>query len=224
MKPIKVYHKDEDSYHHHDHECSPDCNHEHHNHYEEDEDEGEEITVFKEDKVKINIIPEKAANQITFSNFLNFFPKVELPFTISSETQRRISIENEPLSAQWMYHFVLGKEEEIDEFTEFMPCFLLPKTNDFHAIVYWEAGIEGSTYYLTTFSKNGVLIDKVKVAGTKYDQTGLYQMVCAISPSWMFSCAEGRLDEYGNTAPVSSENHHIQTTLQLTGDGEIVPI
>lgn len=217
MKPIKLYHKDDSNHHQHDSNCGPNSNHKDHNH-------GEAIDVkeFKKDKVKI--IPEKKTNRITFENFLNFFPLVELPYTITSETQRLISQKCDPLSANWMFNFVLGKDAIIDEYTEYMPCFAIPNAKDFFALVYWEAGIEGSTYYLITFSKNGILIDKSKIAGTKYDSDGLYQMVCTISPTWLFSCAEGRLDRKGNTAPVSSNEKHLHISLQLTGDGEIVPI
>lgn len=195
MKPIKLYHKEEET---------------------------PKAKNFKKDKVRI--VPEKKKNRITFQNFLNFFPPVELPYTITSDTQRLISQKCDPLSATWMFNFVLGKDEVVDDFTEYMPCFSIPNTGNFFAIVFWEAGIEGSTYYLTTFTANGVLIDKSKIAGTKYDKDGLYQMVCTISPSWLFSCAEGRLDAQGNTAPVSSNENHLHSSLQLTGDGEIVPI
>lgn len=216
MKPIKVYHKD-DGNHQDDHDCGPNCNHESHQH-----EEVIDAKSFKKDSVRI--LPEKKANRITFENFLSFFPMVELPYTITSDTQRLISKQRDPLSATWMFNFVLDKDVVVDEYTEFMPCFALPDTHDFFAIVFWEAGIEGSTYFLTTFSKNGIIIDKAKIAGTKYDQDGLYQMVCTVSPTWLFSCAEGRLDRDGNTAPVSSDQNHVHTSLQLTGDGEIVPI
>lgn len=173
---------------------------------------------------KTRVIPKKNAHQVTFENFLQFFPYVELPYTITSETQRLISRHNDPLSPTWLLEFVLGEEQEIDPFTEFMPCFSIPDTHGFWAIVYWEAQLEGTTYWLTTFSKEGVLIDRKKIAGTKYDTDGLYQMVCTISESWMFSMAEGKLDAEGNAAPLSSDSTHSHTALQMTGDGEIVDI
>ena len=179
---------------------------------------------FKEDKVKVQTIPDKKANAITFENFINFFPEVDLPYTITSDTQRLLSINNDPMSATWMFNFVLEKDAVVDEYTEFMPCFSLPNTSQFIAIVFWQAGIEGSNYYLTTFSKTGVLIDKAKIAGTKYGADGLYQMVCTISPNWLFSTVEGKLDEQGNSAPISEEEKHQYKSLQLSGDGEIVPI
>lgn len=175
-------------------------------------------------KGKAHIVPEKRANQITFENFLQFFPYVELPYTITSETQRLISRKNDPLSATWLQAFVLRDNAEIDDYTEFMPCFSIADTHGFWAIVYWQATLEGSTYFLATFSKEGILIDQKKIAGTKYTEDGLYQMVCTISESWMFSCAEGKLNAEGHSAPVSSDSTHFHTALQLTGDGEIVPI
>jgi len=214
MKPTKVYHKDDQ------HQCGPNCNHE--SHEQDILQDLEDVKNFKKDKVKI--IPSKKKNRITFENFLNFFPPVELPYTITSDTQRLISLKNDPLSAEWMFNFVLGKDDVIDEYTEYMPCFSLPDTKKFFALVYWEAGIEGSTYFLITYTKGGVIIDKSKIAGTKYQQDGLYQMVCTISPSWLFSCAEGRLDESGNAAPISSEDTHRHTALQMTSEGEIVSI
>ena len=72
---------------------------------------------FKEDKVKLQTISEKKANAITFENFLNFFPEVELPYTITSDTQRFLSVQNDPLSATWMFNFVLDENAVIDEFT-----------------------------------------------------------------------------------------------------------
>lgn len=198
------YHKDDDS------------NKGHHDHDHQSQEP------FKKDKVKI--IPKKKQQRVIFENFLNFFPPVELPYTITSDTQRLISNNNDPLSAEWMFNFVLGKDDVIDEYTEYMPCFSIPNTKNFIAIVYWEAGIEGATYYLVTYSKTGVIIDKSKIAGTKYTEDGLLQMVCTISPTWLFSCVEGKLDAAGNSAPISPDQHHQQHSLQLSGDGEIVPI
>jgi len=176
----------------------------------------------KKDKVKI--LPKKQENRITFINFLNFFPPVELPFTISSDTQRLISQNNDPLAAQWMLHFVLDKDAVVDDFTEYMPCFSLPDTDDFIAIVYWEAGIEGNNYHLVTFSKTGVVIDNKIIAGTKYNSDGLMQMVCTIGEDWMISRVEGAIDEQGHAVPVDEIKSHHHTFLQLTNEGEIVKI
>lgn len=208
MKPRHPHHKDEKGQHQQD-----DSNQEQHL---------DDLKNFKQDKVKI--IPSKKQNRITFENFLQFFPYVELPYTITSDTQRLISRKNDPLSAEWLFHFVLDQEAVVDDYTEFMPCFSIADTHGFWAIVYWEANLEGTTYFLTTFSKDGILIDKKKIAGTKYTEDGLYQMVCTISETWLFSCAEGRLDAQGNTTPISPDSTHLHTTLQMTGDGEIVAI
>lgn len=193
-----------------------------HQHHEDGVTEENSDFVKRQDKVRI--LPQKKQQRITFSNFLNFFPPVELPFTITSDTQRLISLENDPLSAEWLFNFVLGKDEVIDEFTEFMPCFALPDNQDYFAIIYWQAGIEGTTFYLITYSKTGVMIDKKKVAGTKYNSDGLLQMVCTISEDLMISCVEGKLDAQGHAQPVEETKTHHHSYLQLSSEGEIVII
>lgn len=189
-----------------------------------DNDLGDLTNLDPKKRSKARVIPEKQANQITFENFLQFFPYVELPYTITSETQRLISRKNDPLSVTWLQAFVLGEDYEVDDYTEYMPCFSIPDTYGFWAVVYWEAALEGNTYWLATFSREGILIDQKKIAGTRYSNDGLYQMVCTIGESWMFSMAEGKLDAEGNAAAVSEDATHIHTALQLTGDGEIVDI
>lgn len=192
--------------------------------HKDHEESGTEDSAFVKKQDKVRIIPQKKQQRITFSNFLNFFPPVELPFTITSDTQRLISLENDPLSAEWLFNFVLGKDEVIDEFTEFMPCFAIPDTQDFFAVVYWEAGIEGTTFQLVTYTKDGIIIDKSKIAGTKYDSEGLMQMVCTIGEDWMISSVEGRLDAKGNSTAVEENKTHHHTYLQLSSEGELVKI
>ncbi len=201
---------------HKDHDCGSSC------HHEQEDDIAEQDFFVKKNKTRI--IPTKIENNISFPNFLNFFPPVELPYTITSDTQRLISRQNDPLSAEWMFNYVLGKEATIDEFTEFMPCFTLPETHGFYALVYWEAAIEGTAYYLVTYALSGVIIDKIKIAGTKYDEDGLLQMVCTIGEDWMISCVEGRLDAEGKTKAVEIGKTHHHTYLQLSSEGEIVAI
>lgn len=197
MFPIKVYHKDE-------HDCGPNCNHEHDN-----------------KKESVEIIPAKVKKQITFPNFFNFFPALELPYSIVSDTQRLIALEHEILSPEWLFNFVLDEEATIDEFTEFMPCFSIPSDKGIFIIVYWEANLEGNSYHLVTFSKTGVLIDKLRIAGTKYEASSLIQSVCTISEYWMVSIVDARIDENGNAIDFSHETHQ-QRYFQVSMEGEII--
>jgi hypothetical protein len=169
------------------------------------------------------IVPRKRDNQISFENFLMFFPEVELPYSILSETQRMIEEEQEPLSATWMFNFVLGKDAVIDEFTEFMPCFSIASQHKIHILVYWEATLEGNAYKLATFSREGHLIDSRTIAGMRYESNSVIQSVCTITQSLTFSTVDGRLDSEGQPTDFSHETHE-QRFCQVEADGQIVDL
>ena len=96
-----------------------------------------------------------------------FFPPIELPFSITSDTERQIAQVHDPLNPAWVVQFLLDPDQ-LDEYTEFMPCFSIPKTENFYGIIYWQASLEGNAYFLTTFSKSGNIIDHKIIAGSLY--------------------------------------------------------
>ena len=167
------------------------------------------------------IIPNKAENDLSLANFLQFFPDVSLPYTLSTESQRMFSLENEPLSVAWMDRFALVDMSELDPFTEFMPCFRLPMKKCI-AIVYWKANISGSSFYVVTLDQHGRSIDQHNIAGLTYNTKGMMQKVCTISTDLMISMVEGRVDETGHSIPVDPAHSHLQSYLQIKEDGQIV--
>lgn len=215
---IKLYHKDGDNGHqHHKHEHEhvhgPGCNHGHdHEHeHEHEHDEEEELT-----EETVRIIPPK--KELHFHEFLELFPVIELPITLSTDAQRQISEVQEPLNAAWMGRFVL-EADQIDEYTEFMACFRIPDTKDFSAVVYWQASLEGNAFFLATFSKAGNLIDHRLIAGTLYLKDGLKQLVCSIGKDWTINRVEGKL---GANGEIIKSDDPKMTFMQITLEGEIL--
>jgi hypothetical protein len=197
---FKVYHKDDVHGHHqHDHTCGADCNHDH-----------------THEGGNISIIPQK--KELIFVDFVNIFPDISLPITLSTDTQREIESVNEPLNAAWMVKFVLD-ESQIDDFTEFMACFKIPETKDFIALVYWQASLEGNAFFLATFSKSGSLIDHKLIAGTLYLEDGMKQLVCSIAKDWSINRVEGML---GANGEIIKEDDPKMTFMQISMDGEII--
>lgn len=207
---IKLYHKDGDNDGHqhykqeHQHVHGPGCNHDH-------EHEDEELT-----EETVQIIPPK--KELHFYEFLELFPVVELPITLSTDAQRQISEVQEPLNAAWMARFVLDPDQ-IDEYTEFMSCFRIPDTKDFSAVVYWQASLEGNAFFLATFSKAGNLIDHRLIAGTLYLEDGLKQLVCSIAKDWTINRVEGKLGANGEI--IKSDDPKV-TFMQITLEGEVL--
>ena len=129
---------------------------------------------------------------INFKQFLTYFPEMELPLTLTTDTHHIFSRDNKPLPFLGIQQFILPHDEtEIDDLTEFVPCFRLPKTIDFHAIVYWKAGFLSYEYYMMTFDKKGNFISKRSIGGTKTVGDTLVQAVATIEDDWIIYVVEG---------------------------------
>ena len=102
----------------------------------------------------------------TFRQFLNKFPEITLPITLTEESHLEFSRQNEPLAKEMIEEFIFSIEQsDFDEFTEFIPCVKIPDTHGFHAIVYWRAGLLDYEYTLATFTEKGQFVDKKFIAG-----------------------------------------------------------
>ena len=111
----------------------------------------------------------------TFKDFLSKFPEIALPVTLTEESHHHFSRTNDPLPAVMIEQFLLHIEtEQVDEFTEYIPCFRIPETDGFHAIVYWKAGLMTYEYTMLTFNKDGISIDKRVIASRlEFDSIGV---------------------------------------------------
>lgn len=129
-----------------------------------------------------------------FKQFLGKFQEGVPPITLSDDTHHVFSLENEPLSEKMIADFITKYEpKEIDEFTEYVPCFRLPKRNDMVTLVYWKAGLLTYDYLLATFSaKTSSMIDKKVIAGTKVlDNKTVKRTVAVIGEDYSVTTAEG---------------------------------
>ncbi len=158
---------------------------------------------------------------VTFAQFLAKFPEIDLPVMLNEEAHHIFSTENSPLTEAMIQQYILPLEDvdTDDEFTEFVPCFQLPKTDGFHAVVYWKAGLMNYHYALVTFSKKGQAIDRRVIAGTFIGGQTITQSVATINEENEIFVASGQ----GNTQndsfdPASSTAYE----LELLPDGQIV--
>ncbi len=157
---------------------------------------------------------------VTFAQFLAKFPEIELPVVLNDEAHHTFSTENSPLAEAMIAQYILPTEpEEADEMTEFVPCFKLPKTEGFHAVVYWRAGLMNYQYVLVTFAKKGQLIDRRVIAGTFVNGQMITQSVATINEENEIFVASGQSDAQDETYdPASSTAYE----LELLPDGLIV--
>lgn len=158
--------------------------------------------------------------KVTFQDFLDRFPEIELPVTLTTENQIEFSRTNQPLPQVMVERLIAAIEGEApDEFTEFIPCFQIPQTHDFHAIVYWKGGLMNHQYILATLSKKGELIDKAAIAGTYSDGEALVQSVATIEEDWIIYIISGKSQGNETTYDANSSKAF---NLELLATGEII--
>ncbi|MCO6493984.1 MAG: hypothetical protein J5I98_36530 [Phaeodactylibacter sp.] len=160
--------------------------------------------------------------RVSFSHFLEKFPEVELPVTLAEEAHHAFSLRNDPLPPMMIEQFILPLEErEMDDYTEFVPCMKIPETHDFHAIIYWRAGLMNYQYTLACFTKKGELIDKRVIAGTFSDGHTLTNSVATIDEDWTISIVSGQTRSGEKDYDASSSTAY---QLELLPEGQIVNI
>ncbi len=159
---------------------------------------------------------------LTFKDFLEIFPVVELPVTLNDEVIREFSAANEPIPALAITQFIAPYEAELpDELTEFVACFKIPETHSFQAIVYWKAGLMTYEYTLATYTDGGELLDKRVLAGTFFDGKNVTQSVAIIEEDWEILVTTGQSDK---NAPLYDATISRITKLELLPEGQIIDL
>lgn len=168
--------------------------------------------------ISINSVVQKNP-KLTFKKFLESFPEVALPIVLSDEAHHDFSKSNDPLHPV-MIEQHLGRIEDgfTDDLTEYEACFKIPKTFDFHAIVYWKAGLMSYQYVLATFEKNGEFIDKRVIAGTYSDGKTVTKSVATIDEDLTIHIVTGQLE---GPAAIYDASSSTSIELELLTDGKI---
>ena len=164
----------------------------------------------------------KKQASVSFGQFLEMFPLVNLPVTLGEETHRAFSRENEPLQAALIEQWIVPLEGALDEFSEVIAGFRIPETHDFHAVVYWKAALLTYQYILVTFEKNGTVIDRRVIAGMHSDQRAITQSVATIEEDWMIYVVTGQVNT-GNDQDYNPESSKA-FEMELLSDGKIVEV
>ena len=123
---------------------------------------------------------------------LHYFPETELPVLISEDHLSEFEINSDPFPQVFIDEVLLEWEKEADEFTEFIPCFRLPKEEKFNAIVYWKGALLRYDVVLVTLDKNGELINKKSIASTIVNDNVIKKSVASIEPDLIINIIAGQ--------------------------------
>lgn len=137
---------------------------------------------------------DNPANTVSFEQFLEYFPSIELPVTLGERTHHLFSRQNDPLPPQVIEQYLLPIEEDTpDELTEFVPGFRVRGKQGFVGLVYWKAGLLNYQYRLVTFHlKSEQFIAQRVLAGLYYDGLELTQSVATITPELQIYVVSGQ--------------------------------
>ncbi len=160
----------------------------------------------------------KKERNIKFSQFIEFFPEVDLPVTVTEESSLDFSRLNKPFPGEAIAKFIVPIEAETDEFTEYLPCFRLKDTGTFHAVVYWKASLLNYEYKLVTFSNDGSIIDGKVISATITNQETIVRTVSTIDEDWIIHTVVGQQPVETGELIKDSKSY----TLELLGTGEII--
>jgi len=135
----------------------------------------------------------KRVKKVSFTTFLKKFPPVSLPVTLGSDTHIEFSRANTPLDPLEIDDYILPLEEnEMDEFTEFIPCFCIPDTADFIGIVYFKAGLMDYQYRIITYDKGGAIVGNEVIGGVFSNGDMIAQSMATIDASWTIHIVSGQ--------------------------------
>jgi len=164
----------------------------------------------------------KKIKAATFAQFINAFPELDLPIVLSDENLRRFSADNTPLSQILIETFIIPYEEEINnEFTEYIPCFRVKNTNDFHTIIYYKADLLKNTYIMVSFDKDAKLLSSMVIGGMMVNDKHIIRSISTIEEDWKIYIVENTsLKEEEQFDPSASK----AIRLELLATGEIISL
>ena len=142
-----------------------------------------------------------------FDIFVQKFPEIELPITLRDDSHHDFE-QNPPLSDVMIADFISRYEATVvDEFTEYLACFRLPKEpkQEYQALIYWKAGLLQYDYVIATYSKDGNMIDKKAIAGTKAIGAAVQHTLATIDEKLAIFVAEGAATEGEDYDPNSTK-------------------
>lgn len=123
---------------------------------------------------------------------LHYFPETELPVLISEDHLSEFEINSDPFPQIFIDEVLLEWEKDADEFTEFIPCFRLPKEEKFNAVVYWKGALLRYDFVMVTLDKNGELINKKSIASTIVHDNVIKKSVASIEPDLIINIIAGQ--------------------------------
>ncbi len=153
-----------------------------------------------------------------FEAYLESFQEIDLPITLTEELSTVFSSENKPLKDEQIAEFIATVDKDIDEYTEFVPCFQLMETEHFKAVVYWKAMLMESKYIMAVYTPSGEPIHIKELSKLSHGENGVTRSIATIDEDWQIVIAKGTDDLQEDYDPLTSQ----MLVLEIMPDGKIM--
>jgi len=148
-----------------------------------------------------------------FLSFLNLFPEVEMPITLSSEHFSTFSKYNKPIPEIDIWKNIINNNADFKEMEfsndayddEYIACLRIPQTLHFVAIIYLRIGILTYEYILHTYDERGKTISKKIIASMTSDGKMINEHVAFIDEDLVVLMMKGNTEDVNNYDPNNSK-------------------
>jgi hypothetical protein len=158
---------------------------------------------------------------MTLTQFIKLFPKLEPPLTITEESIFAFSKKNKLINQDAIQTYFSTIEKDYDaeaEDLEYVPCFRMAISDDFHSLVYWRARTLSYEYFLINIDKKGNLLDRRLVGGLIAQKGSLLRMALSIDINHIFYIAASLTDQKDDKAEADTQTY----SLEIFPDGTII--
>ncbi len=123
---------------------------------------------------------------------LHYFAETELPVMVSEDYLQDYERDNDPFPQSFIDEVIIEWEKEIDEFTEFIPCFRIPAQENFNTVVYWRGGLLKYDFILVTLDKKGQMINRKSISNTIVTGNVIKKSVASIETDLIINIIAGQ--------------------------------
>ncbi len=142
-----------------------------------------------------------------FAEFIDYFPLLRTPFSLLPDLQQ-IPSDPIPLPGVLLDAYILPFEgDETDAYTEYIPYGRIADTHDFHALIYWKAGVLRYEFILATYTPEGNPLSHAIVGGIRYEEEGTIHSVAVIHEDLRIVIAEGMSSEESDTLSPQTQTY-----------------
>ncbi len=146
----------------------------------------------------------------SIQDFLSYFEEVTPPLVITEDTISNIKDVTRPLPNEMIIEFIQRWDESIDELTEITPCFSLPPTSEYTAIVYWKASLLKYEYIMVTLDSSHTMIAKKTLCGTLIEGDIIKKSVAKIDEDLIIHIQAGAQYADSDYSPDLSQSYSIE--------------